>query len=67
MSKASNPIELIINAKEKQKKELKSHPQKHKDSNQTHSLWEVNKTDQENVKITFWLCTGNHKISNYKN
>ena len=27
MSEASNSIELITNAKEKQKKELKSHPQ----------------------------------------
>ena len=57
----------MINADEKQKKELEKSSSKHKDSSRIHSLWEDNKdskTDQENFKIICWLCKGNHKISN---
>ena len=67
LSEAHNPIALIINAEEKQEKELEKSSSKHKDSNQIHLLREDNKDvkiDQENFKIICWLCTGNHKISN---
>ena len=67
LSEAHNPITLIINAGEKQKKELEKSSSKHKDSNRIHSLREDNKDgkiDQENFKIICWLCTGNHKIYN---
>ena len=70
LSEAHNPTALIINAEEKQKKELEKSSSKHKDSNRIHSLQEDNKgnkTNQENFKIICWLCTGNHKISNCKN
>ena len=67
LSRAHNPIALIINAEEQQKKELEKSSRKHKDSNGIHSLREDNKdhkNDQENFKIKCWLCVGNHKISN---
>ena len=67
LSEANNPIALIINAEEKQKKELEKPSSKHKDSNRIHLLREDNKNDkidQENFKIICWLCTGNHKICN---
>ena len=67
MSEAHNPIALIINAEEKQKKELEKSSSKHKDSNRIHSLREDNKdnkSDEENFKIICWLFTGDHKISN---
>ena len=67
LSEAHNPIVLIINAEEKQKKEQEKSSSKHKDFNRTHALREDNKddkTDRENFNIICWLCTGNHKISN---
>ena len=67
LSEAHNPIALMINAEEKQKKELEKSSSKHKDSNRIHSFQEDNKddkTNQENLKIICWLCMGNRKISN---
>ena len=66
LSEAHNPIALIINSEEKQKKELEKSSSKHKDSNPVHSFQEENKddkTNQENFKIICWLYTENHKIS----
>ena len=54
LSEAHNPIALIINPEEKQKKELEKSSSKHKDSNGIQSLREDNKDNksaQENFKI----------------
>ena len=54
LSEAHNLIALIINAEEKQNKELEKSSWKHKDSNGIHSLWEDNKEgkiDQENFML----------------
>ena len=70
LPEAHNPVALIINAEEKQKKELEKSASKHKDSNRIHSLREDNKDgkiNQEKFKIVCWLCTGNPKISNCEN
>ena len=67
LSEAQNPIALIINAEEKQKKELEKSCSKHENSDRIHSLQEDNKDDKinrENFKIICWLYTGNHKVSN---
>ena len=54
LSEVHNLIALVINAEEKQKKELEQSSSKNKDSNRIHPLREDskdNKTDQEDFKI----------------